>query len=352
MDPSTISNVFLRYAVAPLRSDPAAVGRVLTTAGLSPELLQASHARVPPERFSALWLAVANELDDEFLGGDSRRMKVGTFAVLCRGLIHAGRLERGLRQCLRSFATVFDDIGAELHIDGAEARLHVANRVAEPPRRIFATELFLVILHGVMCWLSGRRISFTKATFDYPEPDYSIEYHVMFCADLQFDAATTEACFEASYLDFPIVQDEAGLKRFLRDAPQSVFMKYKNTDGWAARIRRRLRKTDGEEWPTLEAMAGEMHVAPSTLRRRLESEGLTYRELKDGLRRDRAIDLLCSTRLSIEAIAGELGYQEVSAFYRAFRHWTGTRPGCYREDALALAAPTSEEPVIRSARRA
>ncbi|HUL63327.1 MAG TPA: AraC family transcriptional regulator [Burkholderiaceae bacterium] len=341
MDPSTISNVFLRYAVAPLRNDPAAVGRVLHACGLSAALLEASHARVPPERFSALWLAVARELDDEFLGSDSRRMKIGTFALLCRGLIHAGRLERGLRQCLRGFATVFDDIEGELIVEDAEARLRVANRIADPPRRVFATELFLVILHGVICWLTGRRISFTRATFDYPEPGYSIEYHVMFCPDLQFDAGTTEACFDARCLEFPVVQDEAGLKRFLRDAPQSVFMKYKNNDGWVARVRRRLRKTNGENWPTLEALAGEMHVAPSTLRRRLESEGLTYRELKDGLRRDRAIDLLCSTRLSIEAIAGELGYQEVSAFYRAFRHWTGTRPGCYREDALATAAPTT-----------
>jgi AraC-like DNA-binding protein len=341
MDPSTISNVFLRYAVAPLRNDPAAVGRVLHASGLSTELLEASHARVPPERFSALWLAVARELDDEFLGGDSRRMKVGTFAVLCRGLIHAGRLERGLRQCLRGFATVFDDIEAELIVKDGEARLRVANRIAEPPRRMFATELFLVILHGVICWLTGRRIAFTRATFDYPEPAYASEYHVMFCSDLQFDAGTTAACFDARCLEFPVVQNEAGLKRFLRDAPQSVFMKYKNTDGWAARVRRRLRKTNGENWPTLAAMSDEMHVAPSTLRRRLESEGLTYRELKDGLRRDRAIDLLCSTQLSIEAIAGELGYQEVSAFYRAFRHWTGTRPGCYREDALAMAATTS-----------
>ncbi len=46
-----------------------------------------------------------------------------------------------------------------------------------------------------------------------------------------------------------------------------------------------------------------------------------------------AIDLLCRTTLSVEAIAGELGYQEVSAFYRAFRHWTGTRPGSYRHAA-------------------
>jgi len=98
-------------------------------------------------------------------------------------------------------------------------------------------------------------------------------------------------------------------------------------------VRRRLRRADGDQWPTLEAMADGLHVTPSTLRRRLEDEGSSYRELKDGLRPDMAIDLLCRTSLSVEAIAFGLGYQEVSAFYRAFRHWTGTRPGSYRSGA-------------------
>src|SRR5215475_8924389 len=114
MEKSTISNAFVRSAVAALRGDPIRIQRVLARAGVAPELLDASHARVPAERFSALWLAVANELDDEFLGLDSRRMKLGTFAVICRGLTHLGRLDRALAQCLRGFAIVFDDIGAEL----------------------------------------------------------------------------------------------------------------------------------------------------------------------------------------------------------------------------------------------
>src|SRR5262249_57514991 len=112
-------------------------------------------------------------------------------------------------------------------------------------------------------------------------------------------------------------------------------------EGWVARVRRRLRRVDGDQWPTLEAMADELHVTPSTLRRRLEEEGSSYRELKDGLRRDMAIDLLCRTGLSVEAIATGLGYREVSAFYRAFKHWTGTRPGSYRSSAAGQAGEPS-----------
>ena len=333
MEKGTISNVFVRSAVAGLRGDAVRLGRVLSAAGLSEDLLEAPDARVPAERFAALWLAVAQELDDEFLGLDSRRMKRGSFALVCQSLIHARTLERAVLQALRGFAVIFDDLRAELRIEGTEAGLRVASRVPAPASRVFAEELFLVIVRGLICWLAGRRIPFARASFAFPRPAHSAEYHAMFCSDLAFDAPQTGVWFDARFLQCPVVQDEAGLKRFLRDAPQSVFIRYKNTDGWMARVRRRLRRFDGAEWPTLEAMADQLHVTASTLRRRLEDEGSSYRELKDGLRRDMAIDLLCRTSLSVESIATGLGYQEVSAFYRAFKHWTGTRPGSYRENS-------------------
>ena len=341
MEKGTISNVFVRAAVAGLRGDAARLGRVLSAAGIPDDLLNAPDARVPADRFSALWLAVAQELDDEFLGLDSRRMKRGSFALVCQSLIYARTLERALQQALRGFAVVFDDLRGDLTVEGEAARLGVANRIADPPSRIFADELFLVILRGLICWLAGRRIPFARASFAFSRPAHSVEYHAMFTSDLAFGAAETAIWFDVRYLKCPVVQDEAGLKQFLRDAPQSVFMRYKNTDGWVARVRRRLRRLDRDQWPTLEAMADELHVTASTLRRRLEDEGSSYRELKDDLRRDMAIDLLCRTSLSVEAIAADLGYQEVSAFYRAFKHWTGTPPGSYRGAAPGRASARS-----------
>jgi hypothetical protein len=40
-----------------------------------------------------------------------------------------------------------------------------------------------------------------------------------------------------------------------------VFRIYKDTDGWVARVRQRLRRSRGDAWPTLEAMAAKLHVA-------------------------------------------------------------------------------------------
>ncbi|MEZ5579674.1 MAG: AraC family transcriptional regulator [Candidatus Competibacteraceae bacterium] len=58
----------------------------------------------------------------------------------------------------------------------------------------------------------------------------------------------------------------------------------------------------------------------------------TFMAIKDSLRRDMAIEQLCTQR-NILDIALELGFSETSAFYRAFKSWTGTLPGKYRRDS-------------------
>lgn len=50
-------------------------------------------------------------------------------------------------------------------------------------------------------------------------------------------------------------------------------------------------------------------MAPTTLRRRLVSEGTSYQRIKDELRRDAAIYQLSSSALSIAEICGLLDFQ-------------------------------------------
>ena len=68
----------------------------------------------------------------------------------------------------------------------------------------------------------------------------------------------------------------------------------------------------------------------TTLQRRLQAEGLNYQRLKDEFRRDIAIDLLSVDQLTVAEVAGRTGFQETSAFSRAFKKWTGVSPGAYR----------------------
>jgi AraC-like DNA-binding protein len=118
-----------------------------------------------------------------------------------------------------------------------------------------------------------------------------------------------------------------------------VFLKYRNPEGWTARLRRRLRAgLDAGQLPGFDDLAIELHVAPTTLRRRLEAEGTSFQAIKDDLRRDTAIHQLVGGSRSVVSIAADLGFGEPSAFRRAFKKWTGVQPLAYR---AGLARPTS-----------
>ena len=329
VDKDTVSIYFVGAAIA--RLPAAGRRRVLRAAGVPAQLLGNAQARVPATAFAALWREVAAELDDEFFGLDRRRMKVGSFALLCHALLDCDGVEHALRRALRGMRLFLDDVAGELCVSGAHAELVVDNRIAHPAARRFADETFLTLMHGLLCWLAGARVAVEAVAFAGARPAHAREYTRMFGGTLSFGAPAASIRFASAALARPLRQDRDALRRFLDAAPQSVFLKYRNDDSWTLRLRRRLRAAlDQPHWPGLQQLAAELGASATTLRRRLDAEGNSFQDIKDQLRNDLAIELLCHTALSVDAIGARLGFHDASAFHRAFRRWNGLQPGEYR----------------------
>lgn len=77
--------------------------------------------------------------------------------------------------------------------------------------------------------------------------------------------------------------------------------------------------------PTLAMLADRMGVSRRTLQRRLHDAGLSWRQLLDQLRLQFAQESL-SGGCTVSETAAQLGFSEASAFYRAYRRWTGHSP--------------------------
>jgi AraC-like DNA-binding protein len=333
-EPGTIAICFVAAALQSVLDRDLDADELLAKVGLSSGLLQVPQARVSAKHYGALWRAVAAALDDEFFGQDSRRMKVGSFAMLCHAVLGCKTLRQALDRSLRFFALILDDISGSAERNAKEARIVLHETPGVPPR-IFAHELMLMLLYGLSCWLVGRRIPILRTEFSYGEPGHSAEYRLMYCADLRFNRPNTSLSFDAVYLDLPVVQNERTAKEFLRTAPENILLKYKNGSSLSARVRRRLRQFLPGAVPDFEELAQQMSMTPATMRRRLHEEGESYQSIKDKLRRDLAISYLSHSRRSVMDIALELGFSERSAFHRAFRKWTGASPGEFRRKQQA-----------------
>ncbi|QRM57503.1 AraC family transcriptional regulator [Sinorhizobium sp. BG8] len=327
-DRRMISTSFVEEALDCLRRHGKPTAPLLESLGLPPVI----DRPISAELYGSLWLAVAAEVDDEYFGMGGRPMRRGSFTLLCHCVLHAETLEHAIRRALRFLAVVIEDPSGELLIADGLAQIILTDRGG--PRSAFAYRTFWILLHGIACWLVGRRIPIRMVDFRCSEPVQGADYRLFFGAPVRFDQPASRLAFDRSILALPISRSEQALKQFLRGAPANILVRYRYDAGLAANVRKRLRKTPPAAWSGFEELAAQMRISPSTLRHRLQVEGQNYAGIKDEIRRDLAIDMLLNSQSGVGEISAQLGFSEPSAFHRAFRKWTSKSPGAFRREAL------------------
>jgi len=332
---ATVAAGFVTGMVAGLRARGVDPAPLLEGAGVDRAILADPARRAPIGAYAALYNAVVRELGDEGFGLFSHPVRPGAFEFLCRSVVAAATLGEALERAVRFLALVLPDLAVHVSTDGERARIVIEERRRLRPRaghpaRVFAFEWLLRLLHGLACWLAGRGLTLDEVRFPYPRPAHAADYALVYTENSTFDAPRLVASFDARLLDLPVRRDASDLAAFLDGAPGKIAMLYRRDREMARTVRTALaRSLDGAL--DFDAVARSLGTSPRTLHRRLADEGTSFRAIKDGIRRELALERLEKTRASVADIAAELGYSEPSAFFRAFRGWTGVSPSAHRK---------------------
>ena len=94
-----------------------------------------------------------------------------------------------------------------------------------------------------------------------------------------------------------------------------------------------------EGTPNIHLMSEIGRTSARTMQRRLAEAGLTYRDVLEKARYDRATSLLTQTDRTITDVAKQLGYSEPTHFSRAFRRMAGMSPKEYRHHSFKGVRP-------------
>jgi AraC-like DNA-binding protein len=186
-------------------------------------------------------------------------------------------------------------------------------------------------VHRFSSWLVQEHLPILRVELGYPPAATPGDYRHMFLGNpVEFDCEGTRMTLARELLDKRVTQNEASLRHFLRHPVLIMLTGSYANDSWTARVRELVHHRLAD-MPELKEVATRLEVHPQTLRRRLASEGTTFKDIKNQVRRDTALYFLGKQGLSIEEIAYRSGFSESSAFIRAFKGWTGVTPYTYRK---------------------
>ncbi|TQV78139.1 AraC family transcriptional regulator [Exilibacterium tricleocarpae] len=298
-------------------------------------------------KYGQLYQRVMRVMQDEcfgmFVGG---RVRLGSFRLMCLTVLHCSDLRQAMVRA-GEFSEICRGmrVRSQLQVDESKnlARVQMA-----PIRSVSQDEFetlqalanpnqirtSLAVWHRFNCWLIGQEIPLASLHFSFPCPEEFRELAESYPATLKFEQAFNGFEFPLAYLDYPIVQNQETLEDFLRSAPYHLVINDSAQHSVKGKVRAILSKDVSHTMPGAEEVASRLNLSVTTLRRKLQSENTSYQKLKDECRMEAAFHYLGCPDFTNGTIAERLGFDETSAFFRAFKKWTGITPGEYRRGLL------------------
>lgn len=157
-------------------------------------------------------------------------------------------------------------------------------------------------------------------------PAHAAEYEAFLGVPVRYGATSSAVVYPREIFARPLPGADEGLSDLLEGYAREMLSRLPAANSFIDRIRAAVSPRLPAGSPGIEDIASELRMSARTVRRRLKEEGATHRSTLDTLRRELATRAVESGEQSADTLAQEIGFSDTSAFYRAFRRWTGQNP--------------------------
>lgn len=195
---------------------------------------------------------------------------------------------------------------------------------------LFLLEAMVVTIQRGIELILGRRLREGRLELAYPAPAHAASYATFLHSPVRFSAAETAWHIPLALLAQPNPFRDATLyQQALRQCEQlEAATRAAGLLAWSERLTQLLQQHPGKRW-TLAEMAAHLHLSSRTLIRYLKAEDTTWQQVLDQELARQALALFAGGGQTVESVALALGYQDATAFRRAFRRWFGDSPLAY-----------------------
>jgi AraC-like DNA-binding protein len=313
---------------------------LLCAAGLDPALLVEQEIDLPHSQELRLWDEAARLIGDQDFGVHFAEWLTPRteeqFDVLAFAVRSCATLGENYRRAARYLRLVHSGIWLSLEDESDLARLVHGHHEEPPesPRHPVEGMLALALLQGRRA--IGEEFAPRAVCFAHARPDRTSEQERIFGAQVHYDCPRNELVLDSALLARPQRQAEPRLLAMLERQLEGLLSELPDIGSpFRDAVQRSMKDELPDREPSTATIAAMLHMSPRSLQRRLESEGTSFAEVLADLRRDLALRYLRDERMSIGEVGFLLGFQDVSAFHRAFKRWTGSTPAEYQRNIRA-----------------
>jgi len=300
-------------------------------AGLTREQLAAPAARVPLVLANTLLqraIALTGEPALGLLLGFQMKVShhgyIGFAAMTARNVGEALLIAERFAP-LRSTA-----VDLRLTVEDDAAALSLVFDTEHEPLREMVLLAVCVGLVQMGAALTGKVLS-GRGEFTFAKPAYLDRFLPMLGDNVvAFEQPTDRLVFDAAYLELPLIMADPTASRMALEQCERELAALGEHAQLAGRVRRLVEESE-RGVPSLDDVAGRLHVSTRTLKRQLAQQGTSFSGILDDIREQKALLLLARSDLSVEQVADRLGYSDVANFTRAFKRWTGLTPSGWRK---------------------
>jgi AraC-like DNA-binding protein len=317
------------------------------TADLDDRRLAQADTALTVEEFASLTRAVSavsGRSDSAFELGS--RVTFELHGALGAAMRRCTTLDQAARLASRYFALITPAFLLDYRRVGRVARIAYRPTVAMSRETLMVmSEILALSFHALLKSAAASATPAYDVWFPMKRPPHAIRYEHLPALRAHFEAAGSPELrleIEASFMDEPTFGSRHPDASLDATAAASARKPCPRTPGrfgdWVAM---RLREAENCQ-PTLGELASFLRMPAHTLARRLAQEGLSFRDLANDARLERAARLLRHSGASVAEIAARLGYTYTANFSSAFRARTGLSPRAFRQ---SVTSPDSALPL-------
>lgn len=298
--------------------------------------------RFPHAAWVALWNEVAEKSADPAIAlHAAEKVAIGHWDVIDYVVGSSDTLGDAFRRFERHFPIISTGVRHHFRVGPGEARVirEPATGAVDSPAGAEFSFANIVMRFRRM---TARHWDPVRVAFVHPPTAPLDEYARVFGCRVEFRQDASEIVIPREALALPMKDASPELCAVLdRHAVLLVEKLPAETASLLERVEHALALELRGGTPSLASIARRLGVTERTLQRRLGEENLSFRAVVEKARAQLARRYLADAAIGLGEVGFLVGFSDASAFYKAFRRWTGLTPGEFRERALGAGTPVS-----------